>query len=95
MARQVFTTSVESADPLGLDPTTFTVTIAVHRVDGGPLSDEELATARAALARVARPRGAAPQPPASSLSVAEQVAALAPLTAEIRAIATGSKPAAE
>lgn len=94
MARQVFTTSVESADPLGLDPTTFTVTIAVHRVDGGPLSDEELATARAALARVARPRGA-PQPPASSLSVAEQVAALAPLTAEIRAIATGSKPAAE
>lgn len=77
MARHVFTTSVESSDNLGLDPTLFTVTVGVHRLDGGLLSEEELALARAALARVAKPQAPQPTP------------ALPPVMAEIHAIATG------
>ena len=99
MTRPIFTTSVESADNLGLDPATYTVTVAVHRIDGGPLSPEEVAAARAALARVGAPSAPRPTPApngAPSLAQTEaDVAALAPLAAQIRAIATGSKPAAE
>jgi len=68
MARPpVAATSVKSADNLGLDPTTLEVVIAVRRVDGGLLSEEELAAARAALARVAATGERTPRPEGAGL----------------------------
>lgn len=85
MSRPIFATSVESADNLGLDPAIFTISVGVHRVDGGPMSDEELALARAALARLAKPKpDAAPAAPAYP-----------PEMAALHALATSEKPAAE
>ena len=59
MSKPVAATSVKSADNLGLSPD-LEVVIAVRRVDGGLLSEEELAAARAALARLAAPQEARP-----------------------------------
>jgi len=81
MSRPIFATSVESADALGLDPSLFTVSVAVHRLDGEAMSAEELALAKAALAKVAKPK-----PEASPVAPAYP-----PQMAEVHAIATDTK----
>jgi hypothetical protein len=86
MARNIFTVSAQSADNLGLDPAVYLVAVGIHRIDGGPLSPEEVAAARAALARIEAAPAPAPAP---------QAPAYPPAMADLHAVATGAKPAAE
>ena len=70
---------------MGLDPARFEVVIAVRRVDGEAMTADDLAAARAALAAAG----------AQQTAPAPQAPAYPPAMADLHAVATGAKPAAE